>query len=116
MIDGMGLAMALQSVIEIAGHRKETMNNGTPLPANYQHALQVHMAVGLAFGARASLGAVLDFIKYAVSLKTGKVISLPERLASRLASVSEEIGGALGSSIKLIGDSLKFIGPILMEC
>ena len=112
MIDGMGLAMALQSIIEQVGHHKEKVNDGAPLPASYKRALQVHQVVGFAFGARASLGTLLDVAKYAVALKTGKVVSLPERLSSKVASLSEEVEGALGSTLRLSADSLKLIGPI----
>ena len=112
MIDGMGLAMALQSIIEQAGHHKEKVNDGAALPASYKRALQVHQVVGYAFGARASIGTFLDVAKYAIALKTGKVISLPERLSSRVASLSEELSGSVGESLKLDADSLKLVGPI----
>ena len=114
-VDFLGSAMLLQAIVELAGHgREKAAAAGGPLPPDYQRALFAHQVVGMLFGARGFISGGLDFIKYAVALKTGsEVVTLPERFASRITNVASELGGGLGRGLEATAKLSKVAGPLL---
>ena len=114
-VDFLGSAMLLQAIVELAGHgREKAAAAGGPLPPDYQRALFAHQVVGMLFGGKAFISGGLDFIKYAVALKTGsEVVTLPERFASRITNVASELGGGLGRGLEATAKLSKVAGPLL---
>ncbi len=113
-VDGVSLAFAMQTVLDLAGKDKDELllrNQGIKNP-DYRRALLVHQAVGMAFGAKVVLGTVLDVGKYFAALSDGKIVTLPERFASRISSVAEKIGGPLGKGLSVTAKVAKVSGQI----
>ena len=115
-VDGMGLGMAMQTVIELE-HRErdeeQLKKTDQYLPPDYRRALIVHQGLALVFGGRVVLGVALDVGKYFAALSDGRIVTLPERFASRIVSFSERVGGVLGKGLSATAKVVKVSGQIL---